>query len=107
MKIPSSLTPQAVLEAMDVFDREIRGRSALRAWTEDKSYEYAIEHDGKLYPVKKIASIASFRSTGSAEVASMQTTSSNECRRPTSLRPKLTHLRNAQPVNPGSASCVI
>jgi 5-methylcytosine-specific restriction enzyme A len=58
MNLPP-LTPNAVLDAMDVFDREIRGGAAWKAWTENNAHRYAIEHDGKLYPVKKIASIAS------------------------------------------------
>lgn len=57
MKIPES-TSQALQEAMDTFDKELRGTPLWERWQEDETYKYAIERHGKLYPVKKIVSLA-------------------------------------------------
>jgi predicted HNH restriction endonuclease len=56
---PSSLSKEAVLKAMAVFDRELRGTAEWEGWRENKAHKYAIDRAGQLYPVKKIASMAS------------------------------------------------
>lgn len=55
----SSLTLEAVLNAMTVFDRDLRGTAEWEEWHENRAHKYAIEHDGQHHPVKKIASLAS------------------------------------------------
>jgi 5-methylcytosine-specific restriction enzyme B len=57
MKIPESTT-DALNEAMNRFDNELRSTSEWENWTEDAAFKYAIERDGKLYPVKKVVSLA-------------------------------------------------
>ena len=57
MTIPD-VTPEALQKAMDRFDTELRNTPAWTRWQEDEVYKYAIERDGKLYPVKKIVSLA-------------------------------------------------
>jgi 5-methylcytosine-specific restriction protein A len=53
------LTEKSVLAAMREFDAELRDTEEWKGWEDNKAHLYAAKHDGKLYPVKKIASIAS------------------------------------------------
>lgn len=60
MTIPDS-TPEAVLEAMERFDRELRDSPEWQAWQQNESHKYAIAHSGRQYPVKKVISLATDR----------------------------------------------
>lgn len=53
------LTKQSVLAAMKEFDFTLRNTEEWRNWENNKAHRYAIENEGKLYPVRRIASIAS------------------------------------------------
>jgi hypothetical protein len=57
MKIPQ-VTARVLEQVMDQFDKELRNTSTWERWQEDEVYKYAIERNGKLYPVKKIVSLA-------------------------------------------------
>lgn len=57
MPIPAS-TYNAILLAIDRFDQELRGTSDWLKWEEDVNHKYAIRHEDRLYPVKKIVSLA-------------------------------------------------
>lgn len=57
MAIPA-VPRERLLDAMNQFDHEVRDSAEFRDWTENGAYRYAIEENGKLYPVKKIVSIA-------------------------------------------------
>jgi hypothetical protein len=57
MKIPET-TAQALHEAMDRFDKELRNTTVWERWEQDETHRYALEQDGKLYPVKQIVSMA-------------------------------------------------
>ena len=46
---------ERLLGAMEQFDRELRATSN---WYESPKYHYAIEHNGRYYPVKKIIWLA-------------------------------------------------
>jgi 5-methylcytosine-specific restriction enzyme A len=50
--------PEVLQQAMDRFDVEFRNTPGWARWQEDEVYKFAIEHNGKLYPVKKIVSLA-------------------------------------------------
>jgi 5-methylcytosine-specific restriction protein A len=43
---------------MQRFDSELRNTAEWEKWQEDASFKYAIEKDGKCYPIKKLISIA-------------------------------------------------
>ena len=43
-----------VLRALHDFDREYPNTNEYRNWLNRGNYQYAVEHDGKLYPPKKI-----------------------------------------------------
>src|SRR5689334_17003947 len=58
MPIPP-VTPAALLDAMIRFDKELRGTQEWAGWEQNKAHRYAIEQDGKRYPVKQIVSMAS------------------------------------------------
>ena len=60
----SDLTHESVLEAINVFDDELRDTAEWKRWMENNAYQYAIEHDSKLYPVKKIVSLATGETVG-------------------------------------------
>ena len=64
MKRPS-LNHTSILEAMSHFDQTLRDAHQWKRWTENRAHQYAIEHDGQLYPVKKIVSLASGEPVGS------------------------------------------
>src|SRR5919199_429517 len=55
--IPQS-SREALLEAMERFDREQRDTLDWRNWQTWRSFKHAIEHEGRLYPVKQIISLA-------------------------------------------------
>ena len=57
MAIPDS-TREAILGAMSRFDQELRDTTYWQKWTEDETYKYAIPYENRLYPVKKIVSLA-------------------------------------------------
>jgi len=54
-----TLTKKSVVAAMQEFNSSLRDAKEWAGWEESKAHRYAIEHDGKLYPVKKITSLAS------------------------------------------------
>jgi hypothetical protein len=51
-------TKEAVLGAMTRFDQELRDGSEWKDWEEKASYKYAIDHEGRRYPVKAVVSMA-------------------------------------------------
>lgn len=57
-----SITPtpkEALLDAMARFDRDLRPQSSWTGWEANKAHRWAIENDGRRYPVKQIISMAS------------------------------------------------
>jgi 5-methylcytosine-specific restriction enzyme A len=54
-----SLTRASVLKALRQFDSTLRGTPEWAQWEQNKAHKYAIVHQGRKYPVKKIASLAS------------------------------------------------
>jgi 5-methylcytosine-specific restriction enzyme B len=56
---------EAVIEAMERFDRELRDSREWANWQQKESHKYALEHNGQRYPVKKIVSIATDTPVGS------------------------------------------
>ena len=57
MIIPE-VSPSALQEAMDRFDKEFRNTPYWANWKQDETYKYAIQQNGQLYPVKQIVSLA-------------------------------------------------
>ena len=57
MPIPVVAT-EALADAMARFDRDFRDATEWASWEQNKAYLYAIEHDGRRYPVKQIISMA-------------------------------------------------
>jgi len=55
--IPES-TRDELIRAMTQFDLEIRDSDEMRGWERNAAHKYAIRHNDRLYPVKKIVSIA-------------------------------------------------
>jgi len=53
------LSAEKVEMAIQRFDRDFRGLDEWKGWEENMAHKYAIEYRGHLYPVKKIASLAS------------------------------------------------
>lgn len=51
-------TREAILEAMERFDRGLRDSPEWRGWEQKDSHKYAITYNGRRYPVKKTVSIA-------------------------------------------------
>jgi 5-methylcytosine-specific restriction enzyme B len=51
-------TRNSVLEATERFDKELRDSQEWKDWERQESHKYAIAHEGRRYPVKKIVSIA-------------------------------------------------
>ena len=49
------LSRPAVLAAICQFDIELRATEAWVGWEANRAHRWAIEHDGRLYPVKQIA----------------------------------------------------
>jgi hypothetical protein len=54
----SDVPRKALLEAMEEFDKELRGTEEWSGWEQKGTYKYAIVHDGQHYPVKQIISMA-------------------------------------------------
>ncbi len=48
-----------VLAAICQFDTELRATEAWAGWENNRAHRWAIEHDGRRYPVKQIAALAS------------------------------------------------
>jgi 5-methylcytosine-specific restriction protein A len=48
----------AIERALDQFDRELRSTASWSNWEYNEAQLYAIEHDGRRYPPKKIVSMA-------------------------------------------------
>jgi len=57
MSIPE-VSREKIVEALQIFDRELRESQEWQGWEQRRSYKYAISHEGKLYPPKKIISLA-------------------------------------------------
>lgn len=47
-----------ILSAMVSFDKEHRASPEWLCWEENKAHKYAILHNSRIYPVKKIISLA-------------------------------------------------
>src|SRR5271163_2888386 len=54
--IPPS-SREAIFKAMDDFDRDLRDRAEWSDWQSRNSFKFALERDGRMYPVKKIISM--------------------------------------------------
>ena len=57
MAIPS-IEKQAIEKALIIFDQDFRTSQAWVNWQSNRDHEFAIRHAGKLYPAKKIVSLA-------------------------------------------------
>ena len=57
MPIPN-VSAEALQNAMAQFDRELRDTSDWAGWEQNRAHLYAIEYEGKRYPVKQIISMA-------------------------------------------------
>jgi hypothetical protein len=53
MAIPTTTADQ-IREAIVRFDDEVATSPELEKWQDDKNHKFAINFDGKLYPVKKL-----------------------------------------------------
>lgn len=53
------LSRPAVLAAIYQFDTELRATELWAGWEANRAYRWAIEHEGRRYPVKQIAALAS------------------------------------------------
>jgi hypothetical protein len=51
-------TSESLLAAMDKFDAELRGTDKWANWEKNGNFDYAIQHGGRLYPVKEIVAAA-------------------------------------------------
>ena len=51
-------TREALVNAIDRFDRELRDSPEWKDWEQRESHRYAIDQNGQLYPVKQIVSMA-------------------------------------------------
>jgi hypothetical protein len=54
----SDVPREALLEAMEEFDKELRDTEEWSGWEQKGTYKYAIVNDGQHYPVKQIISMA-------------------------------------------------
>ena len=54
----ANVPAKALYDAMGRFDRGLRGTPDWADWQENRTHRYAIEHDGRRYPVKQIISMA-------------------------------------------------
>jgi hypothetical protein len=57
MPIPH-VSPEALRDAMETFDRELRDTSDWADWEQNRAHRYALDHEGQHYPVKQIVSLA-------------------------------------------------
>jgi hypothetical protein len=64
MALPS-VAAEKISSAMAQFDDELRTSPQWAHWEDNQSHRYAINRDGKLYPVKQIVSIATGASVNS------------------------------------------
>jgi hypothetical protein len=48
----------SLLDALGIFDRELRGVQEWQDWTSNLSHKFAIFNNFQIYPVKKIISLA-------------------------------------------------
>jgi hypothetical protein len=64
MALPS-VAADKISSAMNHFDSELRTSPQWANWEDNQSYRYAINKDGKLYPVKQIVSMATGASVNS------------------------------------------
>lgn len=62
--IPNT-TPAKIAEAMELFDRDLRGTIEWQEWEQKGNYKHAIEHRSQRYPVKQIISMATGVDTNS------------------------------------------
>lgn len=53
-----AVSKEAIINAMQVFDTELRGQHEWQAWEQNQSHLYAIDVAGTLYPAKKVVSLA-------------------------------------------------
>ena len=51
-------TRETILDAMRRFDHELRNTPEWSNWEQKANYRYAINHEGRHYPVKQIISMA-------------------------------------------------
>lgn len=58
-------TRSEILQVFEEFDEEHRGEGRWADWQSNRNYKHAIEHEGRLYPVKQIISMATGRPTNS------------------------------------------
>lgn len=49
---------EEIQHALERFDRELRDGDEWRDWEDNANHKYAIEHDGRRYPVKQVVSLA-------------------------------------------------
>ena len=49
---------EKLIDALKEFDRQVLPTRAWAKWEQNRAHLYAIQHNGRLYPVKKIISIA-------------------------------------------------
>lgn len=52
------ITSEAILKAMDQFDLELRESADWSGWEQNENHKFAIQYNGRRYPVKKIISLA-------------------------------------------------
>lgn len=53
-----SLSRQMILSAIDRFDAEVRDTPEGQSWTANRAQKFALDHEGRLYPPKRIISLA-------------------------------------------------
>ena len=53
-----TVSTQEILRAMSHFDAEYRDTNDYDSWLEKKTYKYAVQHEGNLYPCKHVLSLA-------------------------------------------------
>jgi 5-methylcytosine-specific restriction protein A len=58
-RVRFELTKADVLSALRRFDSDLRESAEWAAWEANKAHKYAVSHNDRLYPVKKVASLAS------------------------------------------------
>lgn len=51
-------TPEIIVKALERFDQELRDSADWSGWEQKENHKFAIQYNGRLYPVKKIISLA-------------------------------------------------
>jgi 5-methylcytosine-specific restriction protein B len=51
-------TPEIIVKALERFDQELRETADWSGWEQKENHKFAIQYNGRLYPVKKIISLA-------------------------------------------------